>query len=87
MDIRHPKAGGINGVIKNTVSGTCPRRRRYFDQLKRTLGENVEGDKERFGLQWHGKTECMRIIQQPSIATLKPARDESSDFDKTENLL
>ena len=28
----------------------------------------------------------MRIIQQPSIATLKPARDESSDFDKTENL-
>ncbi|WOV90287.1 MAG: site-specific DNA-methyltransferase [Candidatus Zeuxoniibacter abyssi] len=50
------------------------------------LGENVESDKERFGLQWHGKAECMRIIQQPSIATLKPARDKSSDFDKTENL-
>ena len=28
MDIVTQKAGGINGVIKNTVSGTCPRRRR-----------------------------------------------------------
>ncbi len=57
-----------------------------FDQLKRVLGEWVEPTKERFGLNWPGKAECMKIIQQSSIATLKPARDESVNFDDTENL-
>lgn len=57
-----------------------------FDQLKRALGVWVEPGKERFGLNWPGKAECMKIIQQPSIATLKPARDESVNFDETENL-
>ena len=57
-----------------------------FEQLKRALGEWVEPGKERFGLNWPGKTECMKIIQEPSVATLKPARDESVNFDDTENL-
>lgn len=57
-----------------------------FEQLKRALGEWVEPEKERFGLSWPGKAECMKIIQQPSIATLNPARDESVNFDDTENL-
>ncbi len=57
-----------------------------FEQLKRALGQWVEPGKERFGLNWPGKAECMKIIQQPSVATLKPARDESMNFDGTENL-
>jgi adenine-specific DNA-methyltransferase len=57
-----------------------------FDQLKRVLGEWVDPGKERFGLAWPGKAECMKIIQQPSVATLKPVRDESVNFDATENL-
>jgi adenine-specific DNA-methyltransferase len=57
-----------------------------FDYLKRELGEWVEPGQERFGLQWPGKADCMKIIQQPSIATLKPDRDESVNFDETENL-
>ena len=57
-----------------------------FEQLQRVLGEWVDPGKERFGLSWPGKAECMKIIQQPSIATLKPARDESVNFDDTENL-
>ena len=57
-----------------------------FEQLKRVLGEWVELGKERFGLNWPGKAECMKIIQQPSVATLKPTRDESVNFDETENL-
>ena len=43
-----------------------------FAQLQRVLGEWVDPGKERFGLNWPGKAECMRIIQQPSVATLKP---------------
>lgn len=57
-----------------------------FDQLKRALGEWVEPGKERFGLNWPGKAECMKVIQQPSVATLKPMRDASVKFDETENV-
>lgn len=57
-----------------------------FDQLKRVLGDWVEPGKERFGLNWPGKAACMKIIQQPSVATLKPVREESVNFDETENL-
>ena len=57
-----------------------------FDYLKRVLGQWVEPGRERFGLSWPGKGECMRIIQQPSVAALKPMRTESLHFDETENL-
>ncbi len=57
-----------------------------FDKLKRVLGEWVDSGKERFGLNWPGKAECMKIIQQPSVATLKPFREASVNFDGTENL-
>lgn len=57
-----------------------------FDHLKRVLGEWVDPGKERFGLNWPGKAECMKTIQQPSIATLRPDREESVNFDDTENL-
>ena len=57
-----------------------------FDQLKRVLGEWINSGKERFGLTWPGKAECMRIIQSPSTATLKPLREESVNFDETENV-
>ena len=46
----------------------------------------VDPGKERYGMNWPGKADCFKIIQQPSIATLTPARDESVDFDTTENL-
>jgi adenine-specific DNA-methyltransferase len=60
-----------------------------FEHLKRLLSKEWNlnnAGKERFGLQWPGKADCMKIIQQPSIATLKPDREESVDFDETENL-
>lgn len=57
-----------------------------IDALRRVLGDFVEGGKERFGLNWPGKAECMKVIQAPSVATLKPCRDESVNFDDTENL-
>lgn len=57
-----------------------------FDKLKRTLGETVDAGKERFGMNWAGKADCFKTIQQPSVATLVPARDESVDFDTTENV-
>lgn len=57
-----------------------------FEQLKRTLGEMVDGGKERFGMNWAGKADCFKTIQQPSVATLVPCPEESIDFDTTENV-
>jgi len=58
-----------------------------WDKLRLTLGdETVDTGKERYGMNWPGKADCFKTIQQPSIATLVPARDESIDFDKTQNL-
>ena len=57
-----------------------------WEKLKLTLGETVDTGKERYGMNWPGKADCFKTIQQPSIATLVPARDESIDFDNTENL-
>src|SRR5699024_7467001 len=73
--------------LKQLCREVCRYDQIDFDHLKRVLGEWVpERGRERFGLQWPGKAECMKIIQQPSIATLKPAREESINFDETGNL-
>lgn len=57
-----------------------------WDRLRLSLGENIDAGKERYGMNWPGKADCFRTIQQPSIATLVPDRDESVNFDTTENL-
>jgi adenine-specific DNA-methyltransferase len=58
-----------------------------FDRLKLTLGQTVDNGKERYGMNWPGKSDCFKTIQRPSMATLVPARDESVNFDTTENLI
>jgi len=57
-----------------------------FEKLRQTLGDEVDTKQEHYGLTWAGKSECLKIIQQPSIATLKPCKEESVNFDDTENL-
>jgi adenine-specific DNA-methyltransferase len=47
--------------------------------------DHVAG-KERYGLTWPGKSDCVRTIRTPSYATLKPAQEESVDWASTENL-
>lgn len=57
-----------------------------FDRLKRVLGEIVDPGKERYAMNWPGRADCFKAIQQPSLGTLMPSRDESIKFDTTENL-
>lgn len=58
-----------------------------FDTLKRALGEHVEPENERFGLQWPGKAAAFQAVQTPSVATLLPDPDNSVDWDTTQNLI
>lgn len=57
-----------------------------FDRLKQLLGEDIETGKERYGMNWAGKSNCFKIIQDPGNGTLKPFIEESINFDDTENL-
>lgn len=86
LDIAAEKREQLKLALKELLPEATSQHGIDFDQLKRALGEWVEPGKERFGLQWPGKADCMKVIQQPSVATLKPAIDESVNFDTTENL-
>ena len=57
-----------------------------WEKLKATLGEEVNFANERYVLNWAGKSDAFRVMQQPSSATLVPCREESVDFDQTENI-
>ena len=57
-----------------------------FEKLKATLGENITFSNERYVLNWAGKSDAFRVMQCPSSATLVPCKEESVDFDTTENI-
>lgn len=58
-----------------------------FDLLRQELsGQIVEGPQERYALNWPGKRESLLTANAPIAKTLRPARDESVDFDTTKNL-
>lgn len=57
-----------------------------FETLKAELGESVENAEERYSFNWNGKAAARRIAQTPSTGTLRPAKEESKDWDTTQNL-
>jgi len=58
-----------------------------FDLLKQELSENiVDGPRERYQINWPGKKEALLSANSPIDKTLRPCREESVDFDTTENL-
>ncbi len=58
-----------------------------WEKLQVTLGkDNAEFKNERYVLNWAGKSEAFKILQQSTTATLKPVPDESINFDSTENV-
>ena len=72
------EAKGEDGAVKLTVD---------FDQLRQELADSiVEGSQERYHLNWPGKREAMLSANSPIAKTLRPAREESENFDATQNL-
>lgn len=63
------------------------RRMVDFDLLRQELSDHiVEGPKERYELSWPGKRESVLAAHAPIAKTLRPCREESVDFDTTQNL-
>ena len=57
-----------------------------LDTLKTILDIDIEDGHERFGLTWPGKREAIRAAQTPTTATLMPDKQNSIDWDTTQNV-
>ncbi len=58
-----------------------------FDMLRQELSSVVvEGPQERYQFTWPDKRQSMLLANAPIAKTLRPCRDESKNFDTTENL-
>ena len=57
-----------------------------FDVLRQLLGDFVDDEQERYSFKWNGKGKALRLSQTPSMGTLRPCKEESKDWDNTENL-
>ena len=57
-----------------------------FDILKEVLGKFVDKCDERFSFTWNGKSKARMIAQMPSTGTLRPCKEESADWDTTQNI-
>jgi adenine-specific DNA-methyltransferase len=57
-----------------------------WEKLRITLGENINFANERYVLNWAGKSDAFRLMQQPTTRTLMPIPEESVNFDDTQNI-
>lgn len=72
---------------RDEVTGK-PRLAVDFDQLRQELSDSiVEGPQERYRLDWPGKREAVLAANVPIAKTLRPVREQSIDFDASNNLL
>ena len=67
-----------NGILIHAID---------FDKLRQELSsELVEGHEERYQFTWPDKKKALLLANSPIKATLRPCREESVDFDNTQNL-
>lgn len=58
-----------------------------FEILRQILGdENLDDINQDYDFTWHGKSDAITLALKQSTGTLRPAKDESKDWDSTENL-
>jgi len=72
--------------LKTVFPDVFNKNRIDFNKLKRLLGDYVDTDEEKYSFTWKGKAEALRLSQRPSCAVLKPCKEESVNWDFTNNL-
>lgn len=76
------------GCVTEAADGQGGLKRAIdFDLLRQELSLHiVEGVQERYQLSWPGKREALLAANAPIAKTLRPVREESVNFEKTQNL-
>ena len=58
-----------------------------FEKLQAELSDDIIGEgEERYQFTWPDKRAAVRLANTPTTMTLRPCREESVDFDNTQNL-
>lgn len=58
-----------------------------FDKLRQLLSSDATGERqERYQFTWPDKRHAIRLANTPTTDTLRPCREDSVDFDNTQNL-
>jgi adenine-specific DNA-methyltransferase len=92
LDLQSPDLVNANfdklaALFPNCVTESAQGKSIDFDLLKQELNHAVvEGNKERYRLEWPGKREAIVTANLPTNKTLRPIREDSVNFDTTENL-
>jgi adenine-specific DNA-methyltransferase len=92
LDLQSPDLVNANfeklaALFPNCVTESANGKAIDFDRLKQELNHAVvEGNKERYRLEWPGKREAIVTANLPITKTLRPVREDSVKFDSTENL-
>lgn len=73
--------------LKEFVPSAFTEDKLNVEQLKQLLGESINTDNERYQLNWAGKNEAYKVLQQPTSATLVPDINKSLNWDNADNIL
>lgn len=74
-------------VVTETVINDRIERVIDVDKLKQEINSHVvEGLEERYNFSWPDKRKSVVLANAPTRNTLRPCKEESKDFDNTENL-
>jgi adenine-specific DNA-methyltransferase len=57
-----------------------------LNEFRATFGQEPTSQEERYGLSWTGKYDAFKQVQEQTTHTLNPDRDNSIEFDQTENI-
>lgn len=76
----------IMNKLKEIIPNCFTENKIDWEKLKVFLEDNIEFQNERYHLNWAGKTDAFRLLQTPTYKTLKPCKEESVNFDETENV-
>ena len=73
--------------VADTQEGGGVKRVINFDVLRQLLGDNaVENAPEAYEFNWVGKQAARAEVLRPTKKTLRPVKEDSVDWDNTENL-
>ena len=72
--------------IKEIFPGVIADGKIDFEMLKSILGENIDDSREKYSFTWPGKTQAIKESQKQSTGTLRPFKEESKNWDTTQNL-
>lgn len=91
MDNVQMNVGKIQKLFPNAVTEVFrdgkPTLAIDFDVLKQELSAELIDDKEeRYQMTWPDKKKSILLANSPISATLRPCKEESVDFDNTQNL-